>query len=292
MKMLRLPAGEFPGRQGGVALAIVVWFIAGMSLLVAGIVAQARVDSRMAQLHVARAKAAAAGDGAIQLMMVESMSVQSRETGEAPRGIYRLGDLEVKVVLVAESSLINIRSASVEELGALFHFIAGLTEEEAGRLAENVVQSRAVTRGARTRNRNTAAPRMDAVEDLLRLPGMSRTLLDSIRDFIVVSKSAGRTDWSHATEALLGVLEVANPEQADRIRARRGASPASAQRPAMAGSYRADAIVRYGDGIWLRRRWISMTSDKASSLPWRVIRSEPPRVLQEDSYLLGGSTDA
>ena len=40
-----------PRRQGGVALAIVVWFIAGMSLLVAGIVADARVDTRMAQLH-------------------------------------------------------------------------------------------------------------------------------------------------------------------------------------------------------------------------------------------------
>ena len=34
-------------KQEGVALALVVWFIAGMSLLVAGIVSHARVDSRM-----------------------------------------------------------------------------------------------------------------------------------------------------------------------------------------------------------------------------------------------------
>ena len=44
--------------QSGVALAIVVWFLAAMSLLVSGIVFQAKVDTRMAQLHVARAKAA------------------------------------------------------------------------------------------------------------------------------------------------------------------------------------------------------------------------------------------
>ena len=43
--------------QKGVALAIVVWFIAGMSLLVAGIVSHARVDTQMAQLHIAKAKA-------------------------------------------------------------------------------------------------------------------------------------------------------------------------------------------------------------------------------------------
>ena len=60
-------------KQQGVALAIVVWFIAGMSLLVASIVSQATVDTRLAQLHVAKAEAAAAGDGAIQLMLAQRM---------------------------------------------------------------------------------------------------------------------------------------------------------------------------------------------------------------------------
>ena len=77
-------------RQQGVALAIVVWFIAGMSLLVAGIVAQARVDTQMAQVHVARAKAVAAGDGAIQLMMVDLMtsrrSCRRFSRGQLPAG--------------------------------------------------------------------------------------------------------------------------------------------------------------------------------------------------------------
>ena len=35
-------------RQSGVALAIVVWFIAGMTLLVSGIVSEAKIDTRMA----------------------------------------------------------------------------------------------------------------------------------------------------------------------------------------------------------------------------------------------------
>ena len=61
-------------REDGVALAIVVWFIAGMSLLVAGIISHVRVDTRMTQLHVARAHAASAGDGAIQLMLAGLVS--------------------------------------------------------------------------------------------------------------------------------------------------------------------------------------------------------------------------
>ena len=42
-------------QQRGVALGIVVWFIAGMALLVSGIIAEARIDTRMAQIHYFRA---------------------------------------------------------------------------------------------------------------------------------------------------------------------------------------------------------------------------------------------
>ena len=57
--------------QQGIALGVVVWFIAGMALIVSGIVSEAKVDTRMAQLHYFRAQAAAAGDGAINLALAE-----------------------------------------------------------------------------------------------------------------------------------------------------------------------------------------------------------------------------
>ena len=289
------------GRQRGVALAIVVWFIAGMSLLVAGIVAQARVDTHMAQLHVARAKAMAAGDGAIQLMMVD-MITNMRDSGELPSGKYRLGDVEVTVVLVPTTGLIDINGASTEVLSALFLFAGGLAQEEARLLAETMVQSRSAGPG---RKSGASGTRLAAVEDLLRVPGASRTLLDSVRDFIVVSKSGQREpNWSQAPEALLGVLAKANPAKADALRARPAGAAASYPRSRgsksrsggggakLTGAYRADAIVRYGDKMWLRRRWISMERSPSSALPWHITRTEPPRVLMEDSYLKGKATDA
>ena len=276
--------GTTPGsRQQGVALAIVVWFIAGMSLLVAGIVAQARVDTQMAQVHVARAKAAAAGDGAIQLMMVDLMTSR-REAGDFPVGRYRLGEIEVTVSMLPAAGLIDINRAQPEVLFALFLLAGGLPEEQARLLAETVVQSRAA---------GVAGRRLDAVEDLLRVPGASRTLLDSVRDFIVVGESGqGGMNWSLAPDAILDVLARSNPAQADAVRARRSSPGAGGQRVSRSGAYRADAIVRYGDKTWLRRRWVSIETSSSTALPWRYTRTEPPRVLMEDSFLLGRSIDA
>jgi hypothetical protein len=254
-----------------------------MSLLVAGIVAQARVDTQMAQVHVARAKAAAAGDGAIQLMMVDLMTSR-RESGDFSSGRYRLGDIEVTVSMLPAAGLIDINRAPPEVLFGLFVLAGGLPEEQARLLAETVVQSRTA---------GVAGRRLDAVEDLLRVPGASRTLLDSVRDFIVVGESGqGGMNWSLAPDAILDVLATSNPAQADAVRARRGSPGMGGQTASRSGAYRADAIVRYGDKTWLRRRWISIETSSSTALPWRYTRTEPPRVLMEDSFLLGRSIDA
>ena len=278
-------------RQRGVALAIVVWFIAGMSLLVAGIVAEARVDSRMAQLHVARAKAVAAGDGAIQLMMADLLIAQS-VGGELPQGNYRLGDIEVRVLMVPSVGLVDLNSAPAEVLAALFGLVGGLDEDGAWLLAQGVVESRGAGPGQ-------GSARFDAVEDLLRVPGASRALLDAVRDFIAAGgPGQGATDWALAPEALQQVLAKTDPAQADSVRVRRGSAAASypgtagAQTAGQASAYRADAIVRYGDTLWLRRRWVAIGTNPATALPWYTTRTEPPRVLAQDSYLAGGSADA
>ena len=279
-------------RQRGVALAIVVWFIAGMSLLVAGIVAHARIDTQMAQLHIARAKAVAAGDGAVQLMLVDLTTAKDSVTdsGSIASAQYRLGDMDVSVTLLPVSGLVDINAAPAELLVALFVVAGGVAEEQARFIAENVIKSRSQGVGPGVGKRS-----LDSPEDLLRIDGVSRTLLDNLRDFIVAGESApGGTDWTLAPEALLEVLEMAYPEKAQAVQSRRAAGPGrQAATPAgMSGNYRADAIVRYGDSIWLRRRWIATGSGMASALPWHTLRTEPPRVLMKDSMLLGRASDA
>jgi general secretion pathway protein K len=273
--------------QRGVALAIVVWFIAGMSLLVAGIVSHARVDTRMAQLHVARAKAAAAGDGAIQLMMAQLSTGQAASSaqGGSPEQSFRLGSLVVRVNVVPTSALIDLNSASEALLAALFVVAAGLDQGEAQTVAGNVVKWRLTNKGSNTR----AA--FAAVEDLLRVEGVSRTLLDAIKDYIVAGPGAQRgINWSLAPDKVLAVIKKIDPQKADAALRNRASLAQAASQPedaaratgsvtALSGPLRLDAIVLYGDKTWLRRRWVSMRGTTSSLLPWRILRTEAPRVV-------------
>jgi general secretion pathway protein K len=274
------------GRERGVALAIVVWFIAGMSLLVAGMVSQARLDTRMAQLHVARAKAVAAGDGAIALMLAERLLVP--RPGLAPANLmqddYQIGDVSVSVTLSPEAAFVNMNSAPHKTLSVLFESLAGLPSGQANLLADNVIKWRSGSH--RANNRKRIARDFKSAEDLLRVDGVNRTVFDAIRDYIVVGNNSGSvTDWTQAPEALLTVLEQVQPGEMQRILQQRetrpeanGDSPANTKR-ALSSAFRADALVHYGDQYWLRRRWVSLGgAATGSQLPWRFKRTEPPRV--------------
>ena len=280
-----------PRAQAGVALAIVLWFIAGMSLLVAGIVSQARVDTHMAQLHVARAKVVAAGDGAIRLRLAELLTARGSPAGEgsdAGGGYYRLGEDEVRVTLVPVAGLIDINSAAPEVLLGLF-LQAGVEQDEAQALAENVLKSRspAAAPGA-----PGGSGRLEAMEDLLRVPGMSRSLLDAVRDFIVVGTPAqGGMNWSVAPDEVLAVLDRVDAARAAGVRARQGATAGNAV-PVLARAYRADAVLRYGGRNWLRRQWIEMSAASGGELPWSVVRTEPPRVLRDNNDMTDRAADA
>ena len=288
---LALQASVAPRAQAGVALAIVLWFIAGMSLLVAGIVSQARVDTHMAQLHVARAKAVAAGDGAIRLRLAELLTARGSPAGEgsgASGGYYRLGEDEVRVTLVPVAGLIDINSATPEVLLGLF-LQAGVEQDEAQALAENVLKSRspAAARGA-----PGGSGRLEAMEYLLRVPGMSRSLLDAVRDFIVVGTPAqGGMNWSVAPDEVLAVLDRVDAARAAGVRARQGATAGNAV-PVLARAYRADAVLRYGERNWLRRQWIEMSAAHGGELPWSVVRTEPPRVLRDNNDMTDRAADA
>lgn len=271
--------------QRGVALAIVVWFIAGMSLLVAGIVSRASVDTRMTQLHVARAKVSAAGDGAVQLLLADMVGgrLPGLGYGEPQQTQYRLGEIQVAVNVVPTAGLIDLNSAGPEVLVALFTQAGGVNRAEAQLLADNVVdwRSNGSVQGVDSR----VSSRFREMEDLLRVEGIGRTLLDGVREYVVAGNAArGGMDWSRAPPAVLDVLREADERKYAAVSRRRARlasavtnSPAG-RNPGVSGAYRADAVVRYGDRTWLRRHWVVLESSGNSLLPWRILRTEAPRV--------------
>lgn len=256
------------------ALAIVVWFLAAMSLLVSGIVFQARIDTRMAQLHLAKAKAVAAGDGAILLCLAELRAgKQPEDGGRAPLvGEYRIGDRSVRVEVVSAGGLIDLASAPQETLADLFRSRAPMGEKEAQILAANVIKSRP---GSFSRGRRGRGPdRISAIEELMRVEGIDRRLLDAIRDLVTAGNGGGGrggVNRSAAPAAVLAVLAGGDPKRA--------AGDKEARSLPSRGLLRVDALVRDNGRTWLRRRWVEMGGGAEGRLPWEFKRTEAARVV-------------
>lgn len=264
-------------RQRGIALAIVVWFIAGMSLLVAGIVSQAKTDTRMAQLHVAKAKTTAAADGAINLLMADLLE-QRFEPEDQPliQAEYRVGEMTVSVLAVPSSMLIDMNRATSEILQKTLIAASAVRPADAQRVAGAIVQWRTAPKAA-----GSAVARFKTLEDLVQVDGLNRSAWDRLRDYAVVAGSgaaagtglagadrtlAALTTLGPATRASTSSLQASLPDDSSRLQRRDG-------------DYRVDAMLRYGDRTWLRRRWVRSGSGR-SGFPWRFLRTEPARIIQ------------
>lgn len=269
-----LPAGAVMVRKGesGVALGIVVWFIAGMALLVSGIVSEARIDTRLAQLHYFKAQAAAAGDGAINLALAEQIGLKaSGQRGANRQQTLQIGGKNVDIRMIPGGLLVNVSTESQQGLTALFNEARRSQSEQdeawggsANSLARAVVAYRDGSQGR-------GARQFFGLEDLMRVPGVDRGVYDAVRDYIVIDELAGEfTGKNQPVEARL-----------EQIGAAILGNGAMLEGPVQhaAEILRVDALVEVGDQRWLRRRWVSLSNDGTSALPWRVLRSEAARPL-------------
>jgi len=212
----------------------------------------------------------------------------ARGGAAALRGHYRLGGTEVAVSLYPAAGLVDLNVAPRQVLAALFLVVGRVDESEANYLADNMVKWRASLPAQD--NKPTRARQFQAIEDLLRVEGVSRALFDAVRSYIVVRKGGGTaTDWALAPDELMQVLEKANPGELETVRNRRASLARAATVSAAAdslqgggqslsGVFRVDAEVAYGDQVWLRRRWVAIGAAPGSRLPWHFVRTEPLRI--------------
>jgi len=263
-------------RQSGVALGIVMWFLAGMSLLVSGIVSQARVDTRMAQLHLARATAVSAGDGAILLLLADVYGRNSGElTQQGPSSrTFRVGAHNVSVTLVPTTDLVGLNHSSAETLAQLLVVQGNIPEGEAKTLADNVLEWR---EGSGPRTAKRQSNQFQSVEDLLQVDGFTRTVWDGIRNAI-----AAVTIDNGGEGGLTSALRSAR--SGSTVPAGKGAAPGSkrTEHQKSNGMYRVDATVQYQGRTWLRRKWVNPGGIGDNGLPWKITHVEAPRVVQDN----------
>jgi len=267
-------------RQRGVALGIVVWFIAGMTLLVSGIIAEARIDTRMAQLHYFRAQAAAAGDGAINLALAEQEGMRaSGQAGANRLQNYQIGPRSVEVRMIPAGVFVNISSEDLQGLRSLFGLAASQAQQQGifwdgspAALAAAVIEFRDGVGGRR-------GSLFHSPEDLLRVPGVTRGVYEAVRNYITVGDLAGGFQGGNqSVESKLNQLTAAIQGDGPVLK---GPTQHAAN------SLRIDAIVKIGDQQWLRRRWATLDEGGYSMLPWRFVRTEAARPVVNGSSAVG-----
>ena len=276
-------------RPAGVALVAVLWMVAALSVLALGLAAAAKSEVRSAQGVRARAEAAALGDAAIQLAVLE---LRSTDIGyeEYVHFDYELGGRSIVVAAVPAGGLIDLNQAGEELLAGLFAGSGGLDPEPAAQLAHRVVAWR--TPGLQLEAEDYAAagvafrPRggpFEYPEDLLQVLGVTYPLYARVRDLITVRGGGAGVAPQAASEAVLTLLAGGDRDLAARIALSRRDDPATDftgldNRFFGGGSspvYRMDARVRVGDRSYRRTRWLDLSQGSPDGAPWRSFRVEP-----------------
>lgn len=250
--------------QRGVALAVLLWFIAAMTILVGGLTLLAKTDIRYARYYNARATATAVGDGAIRLLLAQQVDAGvSTVTGKVVLDKYT-----VYVRAVPGSGLIDVLSADEDILTALFTVGAGLGGSAARTLAQSVIEWRV---GPAVEDEGVMPRKPDVLEDIMAVAGLSRDDFERIKWLICLG--CGGPAFGALDNVPVEVRPVLQAVSADMDPP--SAEPARVSQDqvkvATAGVVRVDARVDMGAaGIYQRSVWVAPGGQ--SRLGWRFIR--------------------
>jgi general secretion pathway protein K len=228
-----------PSRRGderGIALIMVIWMLAVLSLIAASFLAEARVEVRRAGNLIARARAEALADAGVQLAIARLMRDGG---GEVPDPWSEpLSGGSVRITVADERGKIDLNGADRDLLAGLFSS-HGATATEASAIAAAVIDFRDPDHDAQVNGAEDAdyaaegiadgakdAP-FQSVEELLQVRGVTPELFAAVEPLLTVHTGANAVDPLRADAAVLGALPGIDRRELDRFLKVRGALKAS-----------------------------------------------------------------
>ena len=292
-------------KQRGVALAMLLWMLAALTLLVSGVVFQSRTDVQLTRLHLDQARAQAAAQGAAHMLLAEyqlgAASGEAASSGIFARR-YELNGLQLEAQAIPVSGLVDLNMASPQLLVALFQHLGRLNHDAAEHLAEQLLLWRAPPQGevGVEDTEGGGGGLLMVVEDLLRVPGMTRAVYDRVRSAVHVEPGGQQgVDPLAAPADVLYSIANGDPGVVDTIiEARRDASASAAGLPGGldpaylasggASGYRVDVRVsQQSQSPLVQRIWVQMATGQGG-VPWRFTRVLPieaePRLADEGRH--------
>ena len=271
----------------GVTLVIVLWMVAALTILVAGLVQSQRSELRLAGAARAQLLAGAAGQAAIQIA-VQQLVGSAPPPDRLRRLAFSHGGRDVEVAVMPLSGLIDLNTAPQSLLTDLFRHAGGLAEGDARALAAALFERRQrPPEGGRP-------PRLELIEELLALPGVDHDLFARIAPLVTTDSAGnGKVNAMAAPVEVLLVLARGNADLARGIASERDAgSPAIdttrlevAHIDATVSSrYRFTARMPEPDGSQVAVvRDIDTRAAVPGGPPWRTLRVAIRRVPAESS---------
>ncbi len=263
----------------GMALIAVLWIVAVLGIIVTGMGHAVRNEVRLVSGARQAVVAEALGDAAIHLVLQEMVSVTERPQQLTRVNVTYQGQ-PVSVQILPLNGLIDINSAPQALLASLFAIAGQVPPDEAAALAQSAVETRA-------RKGSSGQPEeFEAIEDLLRVPGLSYAVYANISRLVTADRPAGgKVNPMAAPEGVLYVLAGGNSERAGSVAAGRDAGVAGIDTTTTLASeftdnattqvFQIQARVHLASGaVLLISRSVDLGDGAKDGLPWRTFRTE------------------
>ena len=215
--------------QSGVALVLVLWMLALLSVIAGNLVFSSRTAVLVAGNLYSRAKAEAAADAGVHKAIQELLRPQAdleRWKGDGRTHLWNFQDASLRVTILDESAKIDLNAAPTGLLKGLFREL-GEAEPDATALADAVADWRdaddlrslhgaeKADYAAAGRDYGPANAPFETIEELRQVLGMNDELFRRLEPFVTVySRQAGINSAVAQREVLLA-LPGATPEQVD-----------------------------------------------------------------------------
>lgn len=266
--------------QRGVALIAVLWLVAAMGLIITGIVKAVRSEVQIAGLQHQALVANALADAAILLALQSLQTPQNTPRNSIQVIPVQFEGLTSEVSVQPLNGFIDINNATPMLLEEMYRHAGGMNPQAAQALAQATAEVRQVKSAKGT------VQGFDAIEDLLRVPGMTYDLYAKLKDIVTADlrDGSGRVNALAAPMGVLQVLTGGDVSRAAILLAKRNADPnvmdTSFLKPehidmASSNSLRLQVRVSLSGGGSFQKVWhVYWGADPRSGLPWRVLGTQ------------------
>lgn len=265
-------------KQQGIALIAVLWLVSALGIMVSGMVYVMRGEIRIAGQSQRATLDTGIADAAIRLTLQQLQLANTKSYKTVQSYPVEVFGRSAQVDLIPLNGFISLNDAPPALIASAFQFGAGVPADVALQLGNAIDQER------KKPTPKGAPAKLQSVEDLLRIPGISYGIFAQTQDLFTVDiNNSPLVNPLAAPPRVLAVLGGGDPAKAEQVLGARQGKGEGADTTGLhfvqnnATSYvLLRATLQTSDNRPLVRVWRVDLQAKAYGLPWRMLGADAP----------------